>query len=1075
MLNIKSKAIKAFAGLMVALFVLSAASFASADTINLPSTGVKKTSSMETIKSLQSFLNWVLGTSVTPLVVDGKWGAKTNAAIKAYQKANGLKADGSFGKLSAAKAMALQAGGTPNTPNTPAVTGPITVTLATDNPASGSFIAPASGVQFAKFTFSGSGTVTSVKLTRKGVSSSSTVNNVYLYDGATRLTDGASIGSDNTVTFNALGGIFTVAGSKTITVVADTLTNDYSLGFALTSYTAGGTATTVNVSGNEMYGASATLATAAMSAATGSGSTDAGLDINVWQSTATISTRDVILKSLALRQIGSIVSSDINNFKLYVDGVLVSTVAKLDANGYVTFTPSTVLKTGARVLKVTADVLGGSGRTVSMSLRGTYDVITTDTQYNANGTATGTFPNTATAFTVNSGTLTVVKTNDSQSANVTLGASDQSLAKYTFTAYGEPVKVETLRVGMITTGGTATDNTLRNVRIMVNGAQVGSNTSVPAAASFAAASGTSFTTNFVVYPGTPATVEIRSDIYDNESTDDIAAGTTTAVQAVLVGGASTSNGVPQVSLGTINVPTSANVLGNNLTIASGSMTIAKVTSYASRSIAVPITAYKVGSFVLNGNSTEAVNLNTMYVGFADTTSDAAPATDLSDLYVMYNGKMSTVKGTVTCTYSSGCTNANSWSINETLAVNGSISFDVYATVASSLSTNSFITTFAVAGTTASSGIATYADASGTTSLTAGVSGQEITGATGTITASLDASTSVSQLVDDTGTFKSLTFKIAAVTDSYTVTDATITVSNVSAVSTVTLKDHDTGAVIGAAKSAATSLTWSGLTLSVPAGTTKVVDVELALAPVGVSAGTSGSSLATALTAFTARNSAGTSATGTGTATGNTSYIYKAIPLVSAVALPATYLAGGEMVIAKFTVSGNGTGTVAWKQALFEITKSAAPTLGAATLWNSDTGLQVNAFMEYQNGTGGVATTCVADNTFCELRVTIDAASDSVADDDYVEQISGARTYEIRSTVGGTLASGNSVAVKLDRNTTSYAAPAAYTTNDNAGTAGSVSFVWSDESASATSDTGVSTWNKDFLLKNAPLNWALNRS
>ena len=73
---------------------------------------------------------------------------------------------------------------------------------------------------------------------RTGVSSSTTLSNVYLYDGATRFTDGASIGSDNTVTFNALGGLFKVAGSKTITVVATTLIADYSLGLTLVGYTA---------------------------------------------------------------------------------------------------------------------------------------------------------------------------------------------------------------------------------------------------------------------------------------------------------------------------------------------------------------------------------------------------------------------------------------------------------------------------------------------------------------------------------------------------------------------------------------------------------------------------------------------------------------------------------------------------------------------------------------------------------------------------------------------------------------------------------------------------------------------
>lgn len=1003
-------------------------------------------------------------------VADGNFGPNTKAKVMAWQSANGLVADGVFG----AKSRAVAVGVVVVPPITPPVvttpTGPVSVALATDNPASGSFLTNASGVVFAKYTFSGTGTITSVKLLRTGISSSSTLSNIYLYDGATRLTDGASIGSDNTVTFNALGGIFTVAGSKTISVVATTanITADYSLGINLVGYTANGTAVTANVVGNQMFGATATLATVALAAATGSGATDAGVDINVWQSTATVSTRDVLLKSLALRQIGSITAADIKNFKLYADGVLVATVANLDSNGYVTFGTPVVLKTGARILKVTADIIGGSSRTVSMSLRGTYDFLATDTQYNANGVATGTFPNTVTAFTVNAGTMTVVKATNSPSSNITVGGSDVNLATYTFTAYGEPIKVETLNVGMITTGGTVTNHTLRNVRILVNGAQVGSNTSVPAAASFAAASGTQFTTNFVVYPGTPATVEIHSDIYDNEGDDNFTVATlATTIQVALIGG-TTSNGVPQTSLGTISVPsTSASngVTGNVVSVSSGSMTLAKTSSYANRSIAVPATAYKIGSYQLSGNSTEAVNLNTLYVGW-DSAATGAEATDLSDLYVVYGGTMTPVKGTVSATE----TNGNSWSINKTLAVNETMAIDVYATVASSLTTNTIISTMAVAGTTASSGIATYADASGATSLTAGVVGQTITGATGSVTMSNDASTAVAQIVDDSGTLKTLTAKIVALTDSYTVTDMTVTIVDASAVSSVTLKDATTGAVIGASKPGATSLTWSGLSLAVAAGETKKVDVELALSPVGVSAGTSDAALTTAITAFTARSSAGTSGAGSGSASGNAIYIYKAIPTVSVAALPNSSLAVSEMVIAKFTVSSNGTGTVAWKQAMFEITKSAAPTLSAATLWNSETGLQVTAASVYQNGTTGAATTCLADNVFCELLITVGTN----ADDNVVEQVSGSKTYEIRATVGGTLATGNGIAVKLDRNTVSHAASADFTTNKNSG-AGGVSFVWSDESNALTSDTGVAVWQKDFLVKNLPLNWNLNRN
>lgn len=1078
---LKSKIAKAGLGLVAAASLLIGAVSVSAYTFNTNlKLGMKGNAD---VVELQKALG------VTPS--SGYFGPLTLAAVKAYQTSHGLPSTGFVGPLTR---TALNAGGTTTTGTLPdgctsttgfspttgqscatgttvVSTGPVSVSLGSAT-MTDSFIAPATGVEFAKFNFSGNGAVTMVKLMRKGISSSTTLNNVYLYDGATRLTDGASVGSDNMVTFNSPTGLFTVAGSKTITVVADTASADYSLGFTLVSFTSGGTTTTANLAASDKYGASATLATVAMSSASGSGNTDAGNDINVWQGTATVSTRDVILKSLALRQIGSIYSNDIKNFKLYVDGVMAgSAVASLDSNGYVTFTPSVALKTGARILKVTADVIGGAGRTVQMSLRGTYDLQTTDTQYNANGTATGTYPFGPSAFTVNSGTLTVVKATDSPSSNVTIGASAQPLAKYTFTAYGEAVKVETLRVGMITTGGTVTDNTIRNVRIHVNGSQVGSNTSVPAAASFAAATGTAFTTNFIVYPGTPTTVEILADIYDNESTDDIAAGTTTAIQALLVGGTSTSNGIPQVSLGTINVPTSTNVLGNNLTITSGVMTVAKNLSYANKTIAVPQTAYKVGSFTLSGNATEPVNLNTIYVGFADTSSDAAPATDLSDLYVVYGGTMTPVKGTVTCTYSSGCTNANSWSISKTLGVNETVAFDVYATIASSLSTNSFITTLAVAGTTANSGIATYADASGTTSLSAGVSGQEITGGSGSITVSKDASSSASQLVDDSGTFKSLSAKFAAVTDTYTVTDITVTLPSggAGAVSSVTLKNQATGEVVGASKPAAATMTWSGLNMTVDAGTSKILDVELTLSPVGVGAGTTDSSLATVISTFTARDSAGTSATGTGTATGNTSYVYKAVPLVSQVSLSNTTLAATTMTLAKFTVSSNGTGTIAWKQTMLELTKTAWPILATPTLWNADTGEQITAAVVFQNDTNTDAA-CNASDTACEILITVGTN----ADDDTVEQISGAKTYEVRSAITGTQAAGV-ISVTLDRNTTTHAASAAEQTNDNATTANGVSFVWSDESASATSDTGVSTWQKDFLVKTLPMTWTLTRS
>lgn len=73
--------------------------------INIPSAGVRKASGLVIIKDFQKFLNWNLGSQIQPLVVDGKWGTRTNAAIRLYQKNNQIKIDGSFGRISAGKAI----------------------------------------------------------------------------------------------------------------------------------------------------------------------------------------------------------------------------------------------------------------------------------------------------------------------------------------------------------------------------------------------------------------------------------------------------------------------------------------------------------------------------------------------------------------------------------------------------------------------------------------------------------------------------------------------------------------------------------------------------------------------------------------------------------------------------------------------------------------------------------------------------------------------------------------------------------------------------------------------------------
>ena len=179
-------------------------------------------------------------------------------------------------------------------------------------------------------------------------------------------------------------------------------------------------------------------------------------------------------------------------------------------------------------------------------------------------------------------------------------------------------------------------------------------------------------------------------------------------------------------------------------------------------------------------------------------------------------------------------------------------------------------------------------------------------------------------------------------------------------------------------------------------------------------------------------------------------------------------------LVKFTVSSNGSGTIAWKQIMFEISKTATPTLASYALYNSDTGEQVNGGTVDFNVNNDTASNnaCDGSDTSCELVVTIGTD----ADDDAMEQISGATTYELRATIGGSVdSSTDNVSVTVDRNTTTHTGKDDFVAMENAGTANNKSFVWSDESASTTGDTAAATttWNDDYLVKNLPLNWSLN--
>ena len=994
-----------------------------------------------------------------------------------------------FAKLAPANAADLampDQGAVPTRPGCtgggPAVVPSGTVNVALAGPASTTLINDQSQATLANFVFTGSGTVTGVSLKRIGISADTSITNVYLFDGATRLTDAASVSSGSVINFTNSAGLFTVNGSRTVSVKADMAGNSgETIGVQLTALTlSSGSAGGLPISGGLHGIATASLADVNLASALTVSDTDPGNDIVVFQGNVSVTTRDVTMTRLALRQIGSINSSDIRNFDLYVDGIMVASQSSLDANGYITFNVSKTLTTGTRVIKVIADIIGGSGRNVQMSLRGAYDITVVDTQYNASPvvTATGSFPfGDSTTFGINNGTVTVAKASDSPSANVTVGASDVPLGRWTVTAFGEAVKVETLTVAVDTTGGTTSAHTLRNGRVMINGAQYGSTTAVAAVDSFA--SGQSFTVNYTVMPGTPATVEFRADMFDSEGDDNFVTATIiTSLQTALFGSSSLNNAIPQVSLGTLDVP-GATENANALTVASGTISLTELASYPDQTTAVPQTSYKLGQWTLAGNSAEAVNVNTLAVGFVG--ADAwDPSSDLSNVYIKYGSNTSSIKGTV----ADGSASAldNSWSQAFTLGVNESMNVELWGTIASSANDgggNDTMTPYLrVTGITALSGTTVCADVDTDAVCTDnGMSGQTITAGTGQLTATTDASSPVARLVDDSGTVTTVAWKFAAVTDSFTITDLSFTLGSASAVSSVAIKD---GSTTVATKAGAAAMSFSGLNIPVAANTNKVLTVELTMSPIGVGGGTSAGALTTTMDAFTSRNSSGTQAASTnGGAQSNENdpagavmYAYKAIPTITYENLLSTSLIAGTRTLARFTINTNGTGTIAWKQMMLELTLSGAtgPALSAFSIWDVTGGAnnQVTAAETIQNAdNSGTATDCDTEDETCELLILVGVT----IDDNVEETVNGSKTYEVRATVGGSIGTGDYVSASIETYLGHIANDDA-DTNENDTTVNDTTFLWSDVSASL-HDTGTEDWTNDNLVKSLPTaTWTL---
>ena len=261
-----------------------------------------------------------------------------------------------------------------------------------------------------------------------------------------------------------------------------------------------------------------------------------------------------------------------------------STLPQLASDRSVTFDLSAnplLLNTGSHVIRVVANIVGGSSDTFQLSLQRSSDAMFIDDQLNqpvtptvSSKSFTAVSSSQVTIQSVGSSGVSVTGDPSSPTNDVAAGASSVNLATFDMLASGEPTKVQDLYVCAAVTGGTSgAGYGLQNGKIFLNGVQVGSTKNIVQCSSGAGVASTASTdfslgSSLILPASQTAQVSVYADM--RTSTTTIAGGA--SVEVDLVAGSANAQG--QDSLSSTNVPASDS-FGNSLSVTSSSLTANK--------------------------------------------------------------------------------------------------------------------------------------------------------------------------------------------------------------------------------------------------------------------------------------------------------------------------------------------------------------------------------------------------------------------------------------------------------------------------------------------------------------------
>jgi len=964
----------------------------------------------------------------------------------------------------------------------------LTVALAADTPASGIVVEGSARVPFTKINLTASAdgdvTVDSVLIQRTGLGNSNAFTSFDLIDADTDEvlnTTSKTLNSDHQANFT--DNFVVSAGTTRSVIVAANMAS------ALDNY-AGETPSitvvdVVTVSG-EVTGdlpvagnyqtLNSTITIGSLTVAEGSDPGTATKEVgttgyNFVNVKLTAATEAMQIESIKFYNVGSADDTDIDNVMLKVDGTKVADSSM--SGNYISFDLSDcgdtcmIDKGDNKEFQLYADIVGGSARTLDFDVKKATDIVAKGLTYEYYVTPSALL-NAGNTVTISRGKINISKTNTVAAGNVAEDSSDVELGSWNFKVSGEPITISSIKFDL-NMSGTGSSSDITSAVLYLNGTALTGSVDGTDDSTSSKDGSISYTDTFTLPIGDNEII-MKATLSSDFATDD------TITVAVDYTSTSNMEAVGDTTGETINTSTYitplALISANQKTVKTVALTVVTATTPAAKTVVYGSTGVHVASIIFDaGASSEDVEVRQIKV--KDTTDSTAKTIDMQNITLYVDGVALTGDIESGSDSDAGDDEVFTFDLdtNDRFTVPAGTQKIVEVKVDVAAGATAGDHTFAVA-------VADYVTAYGvdsnnqvTESIDTNKTGQALTlVSAGTLTTSTASGNPDAQLfVGGTKGVTLATFKMEAQYESAEL-DTMLLTQVVTASASSSATDYDKVYLEDESGNTVATLTYP--TSSTPFlnfidgafvvdkddtnGALLYVKADLANIGTGYN-GTSGHRVGykinSASDVVAKGAQTGTGITESGTASGNTHYVFKSTPTVT--------LDNGNLG----TSLSNGTDTPLFR---FKVTANTNDVDLYKFSFNiATTGCNVTAINLYDvTGTevdlSETALTCSA--SACTIDAVIDKTGSAEGSANVVVTAGTTRTFELRGTITNADASGDVATIKLmgDAAYPQLAGLMGTTTTVDDEGGSNDDFIWSDMNASS-HKTGTADWMNGYLV------------